>query len=452
MFTDYEMIQRLPSVYTGQSSMPYGGYGPQNQMNYPTANLSINPGAPIPNNQFNPPMDNYFTPQYAKGGQVRNEMPETMRSLATLLAQRGRGGDTMLAHINPEEAELLKAYGGSGTVNPYTGLPEFKFKLGRIIGKIAAPVVGSFLGGPAGAIAASALMGAAERGKGNKLKGALSGGARGALYASIAPMLGEMAGINPAGMVGKAAGMNSASLLSQLGLGGAPTTGGGLGFFGNGPGNEGVISKYTKGGMDAVLKRGGADASGASGVLGEVANAAGGKGTTSKVGDLIGPALLATALGGTLARKEKKPKEESLEEYVRAHRPIWGPQDMPTMNIKPLKRNFNTGALGYDPTTQGEPIYYNYMEEMVPKFSHGGYIDGDTGGQEDRVPAMLSDGEFVFKAPAVAAVGGGNNEAGARIFYQLQDEIMENAGKRGYLPKNKSLQQMLANNLKKGGK
>jgi hypothetical protein len=38
---------------------------------------------------------------------------------------QGRNGDTMLAHINPREAELLKALGGSGTINPKTGLPEF---------------------------------------------------------------------------------------------------------------------------------------------------------------------------------------------------------------------------------------------------------------------------------------------------------------------------------------
>ena len=41
------------------------------------------------------------------------------------LAQQGRYGDTMLAHINPEEAGILKALGGSGTINPNTGLPEY---------------------------------------------------------------------------------------------------------------------------------------------------------------------------------------------------------------------------------------------------------------------------------------------------------------------------------------
>lgn len=42
------------------------------------------------------------------------------------LAGYGREGDTELAHINPFEAKLLKAVGGSGTINPVTGLREYK--------------------------------------------------------------------------------------------------------------------------------------------------------------------------------------------------------------------------------------------------------------------------------------------------------------------------------------
>ena len=44
------------------------------------------------------------------------------------LASKGRYGDTMLAHVNPEEAALLQSMGGAGTVNPQTGLPEFYFR------------------------------------------------------------------------------------------------------------------------------------------------------------------------------------------------------------------------------------------------------------------------------------------------------------------------------------
>lgn len=47
------------------------------------------------------------------------------RELAEMLRQLGRGNDTVLAHITPEEAQMLKDMGGSGTINPDTGLPEF---------------------------------------------------------------------------------------------------------------------------------------------------------------------------------------------------------------------------------------------------------------------------------------------------------------------------------------
>ena len=48
-----------------------------------------------------------------------------LKSLAQELPKYGRNGDTMVAHINSQEADLLKALGGSGTTNPHTGLPEF---------------------------------------------------------------------------------------------------------------------------------------------------------------------------------------------------------------------------------------------------------------------------------------------------------------------------------------
>ena len=49
-----------------------------------------------------------------------------LRKAAEELRKKGRGRDTILAHITPKEAALLKARGGSGTINPHTGLPEFE--------------------------------------------------------------------------------------------------------------------------------------------------------------------------------------------------------------------------------------------------------------------------------------------------------------------------------------
>jgi hypothetical protein len=58
---------------------------------------------------------------FKKGGLASLSLPE----MAQRVQDAGRGGDTMLAHITPEEAGILQLLGGSGTINPRTGQPEF---------------------------------------------------------------------------------------------------------------------------------------------------------------------------------------------------------------------------------------------------------------------------------------------------------------------------------------
>lgn len=55
-----------------------------------------------------------------------------VRKIAALLQSKGRGNDTILAHITPQEAALLRARGGSGTTNPETGLLEFEDDVGNL--------------------------------------------------------------------------------------------------------------------------------------------------------------------------------------------------------------------------------------------------------------------------------------------------------------------------------
>ena len=112
---------------------------------------------------------------------------------ARIVANAGRNGDTMLAHITPQEAKLLRSRGGSGTINPATGLPEFwnpfkaignlfssigkglKKVLSNPIGRIIGTVVLATVLGPQGALAITsnaALASAAA----NATVTALSGG------------------------------------------------------------------------------------------------------------------------------------------------------------------------------------------------------------------------------------------------------------------------------------
>ena len=56
---------------------------------------------------------------------LRKSLNLDLVDLAEMLRSKGRGRDTVLAHITPKEAALLKARGGRGSTNPHTGLPEY---------------------------------------------------------------------------------------------------------------------------------------------------------------------------------------------------------------------------------------------------------------------------------------------------------------------------------------
>ena len=98
---------------------------------------------------------------FARGGIA--ELPSDMTSITEAIRSMGRNGDTILAHINPEEARLLKARGGSGTINPVTGLPEFFIgKVFKAVGrglKSIGKAVKSFVKSPVGRLVTSIAVG-----------------------------------------------------------------------------------------------------------------------------------------------------------------------------------------------------------------------------------------------------------------------------------------------------
>jgi hypothetical protein len=74
--------------------------------------------------------------------------------MAQAMADAGRNGDTMVAHISPIEAQILRRIGGSGTTNPITGMPEFFLKklfkkIGKTIKKFANTAIGKIVIGTA---------------------------------------------------------------------------------------------------------------------------------------------------------------------------------------------------------------------------------------------------------------------------------------------------------------
>ena len=139
-----------------------------------------------------------------------------LKPIAKAIASYGRNGDTMLAHITPAEARMLRRRGGSGTINPDTGLPEFFIKklwkavtkplraVGKAVKKFASSTVGRLVatvalgfflgpaaaslmgvGSAAGVAAVSGFVGGAGSTllAGGNLKDALKAGAIGGLTA-----------------------------------------------------------------------------------------------------------------------------------------------------------------------------------------------------------------------------------------------------------------------------
>ena len=179
---------------------------------------------------------------FARGGLAR---------AAREMAAAGRGGDTMLAHINPREAAILSRMGGGGTVNPTTGLVEFKGGVGKLVAAVApvvlsivAPGIGTAIGSALGAsgLAASALGGAVIGGAssamagGDPLKGAIGGalgaGGAGALGKGISDAAGLGLGSTAQNVVGSTlAGAAQGALSGQGATAGAlqGATGGYLG-------------------------------------------------------------------------------------------------------------------------------------------------------------------------------------------------------------------------------
>ena len=83
---------------------------------------------------------------YAQGG--------TLTGQADRLSRAGRGDDTMLMHVTPEEVQGLASLApGMMTINPETGLPEAGL-FGDILG-FAAPFLGSLVGIPPWAMSAA---------------------------------------------------------------------------------------------------------------------------------------------------------------------------------------------------------------------------------------------------------------------------------------------------------
>jgi hypothetical protein len=165
---------------------------------------------------------------YARGG---------LTVAARRVQAAGRGGDTELAHINPREAEMLRQAGGAGTINPKTGLREYRWNWGRVLAaaapivlSIVAPGIGtaigtSIAGGLLGGTAAAGLVPYIAPAIGGALLGAgtsaLTGGKplQGAISGAIGSGLGNVLGQGITSGLGLGLGETASNILGGTILG-----------------------------------------------------------------------------------------------------------------------------------------------------------------------------------------------------------------------------------------
>lgn len=158
----------------------------------------------------------------------------SLHTLATHMAQTGRGPDSMLVHMSPREVESLqaiaKANGGSLTINPHTGLPEAGFLdslLPTIIGIALAPETGG------------ASLGLTEAWQTAALVGGVTGLATGSLSKGLMAGLGAYGGAGLGNSLA-AAGVNDVAAnmafpTDAASYGGMAPTEGAYGAFGEAP-------------------------------------------------------------------------------------------------------------------------------------------------------------------------------------------------------------------------
>lgn len=344
------------------------------------------------------------------------------------LRQNSRGDDTELAHISPQEVQMFDAIQGRKIRNPRTGLPEYGL-LGSILGALLG-VGGFMIGGPAGAAAGSALGAGVQ---GGNLKQILTAGALGGVGGELGQGL-TGGGWNPIGGSLGGSGAAGAGGLAQSAAekAGALTTGG-------------------SGGIPAVTSMpvGLSPASAAAASM-PATPAAGG--LLSHIGGYGGLGAGLGAMAGT--PMPTSPTPQMPQDNFRI-----GPVAPMQRNVTPYPGNPLTygqtggewsflnpsnppaqylAAGGVPHANLNNPLPLHRLRAMSRRgysnmmagggSTHDGPVDGPGSGADDKIPAQLSDGEHVWSAKDVSALGSGSNAEGQRRLYRLRKLVNDQAG------------------------
>ena len=365
---------------------------------------------------------------FAEGGVAKGLGSVAMKGYAEELRKQGRNGDTMLAHINPQEAKMLEMMGGSGTINPATGLPEYGFSWKKLLK--AAQFIIPFIPG-LGPIASAALSGIAGGfagpGKGFDFK-------RGLLSGLASYGLGQIGkGLEAAGGPGVGAPIIDKSELmfgppapaSSFSNPSIPTD------FSNATAPINVASGPVMQGMSPgpslgarVLDSGQNMYQGASNIISGTPGAseafktaAGFSPATAVTGTVAGLGVL----GGYDETKKFQIQQAIANAKTEEERKMW--EQIAAQSLYYLPRRAAAGGMmGLSALASGGAT----GPANAPRT-----INGAGDGMSDSVPATiegiqearLADGEFVIPADVVADLGNGSSSAGSKKLYAMMDRI-----------------------------
>lgn len=377
-----------------------------------------------------------------------------LRDQANALSARGRHGDTELLHVSKDELSTLRRMSPTGelTINPDTGLPE-AFGLGSILGSLGGallpvlfPGVGDTIGGALGLTDMlgpdlGAAIGGGLAGGGLGLLGTMLGGGSTKDYL-LAGGLGALGGgltsyFSPeiSGFLGT--GGNAGGLLSPL--------------FGGGEGGLPIPPVPPEGGAAGATWASGAGGLGGAAGAGSSAAASGSSWLGRNWPLLAGGLLLAGMAGGskdpakppplTQAQKDQQAQNGAhAQNYTFSRAPaLLDPTQWYTLGNQNTGKPvlfFDNPAGTYTPTAGpiqglargGQP------QAGLSALRASRYVNGPDGGQDDTVPARLSDGEYVMDATTVSDLGDGNNKAGAQKLDQMRVKLAKQKGRRQVVP------------------
>lgn len=379
----------------------------------------------------------------------------------------GRGPDTELAHISPDEAQFVDYLQGGRRTNPHTGLAEYSMfgKILKSVARVAGAVGGFMIGGPAGAAlgagAATKLTGGSWK---DALKGAALSGIGGELGQGLTGGGWNVLGAAPGAAAGAAA-PATMSVGSGAGLGGIPVS-------------EGLASVAVPAASAAAPATGLAALGQLAAPIGGYGSAAAGLGALSvpmpMQGD-SGPSGPPPGYGGNI--------NLNVAPQTRAYRPYTGDyskygqaagqggaggwQFFDQVNPKPIflaegggvmaPHQPGNGIMGLgalhqlgipsqiqspgitDPMqarAMGSNLSPGAQRDEIRRAAIMGYVNAKEGGsihgpggpEDDSVPALLSNNENVWDAKTVKLAGNGSYERGHRKMQTMKEAIRRKAG------------------------